>query len=38
MSRGTTIKKRHFRAFETMENKLIKAKYGRDYVYEAVDP
>jgi len=37
MSRGTTIKKRHFRAFETMENKLIKTKYGRDYVYEAVD-
>jgi hypothetical protein len=38
MGGGNTVKKRHFRAFETMEKKLIKTKYGREYTYETVDP
>ena len=32
----TDVKKRHCHAFAEMVQKLIKAKYGRDSIYEAV--
>lgn len=37
MDNNRKVLKRHFHQFEGMEKKLIKAKYGRDYDYEAVD-